>query len=604
MMSHFSVIRLMRTLTSWVAGFWVVSIRVHGASVPTFHEEIEPLLHAHCSGCHRPGQSAPFSLLTFADAKKHAREVVDVTGRRFMPPWLPAAQPEGFVGERRLTEAEIALFARWVAGGMAEGDPAQAPKPPQWPGEWALGTPDLIVRMPSPYTVPAEGRDVYRHFVLPVQLDRIRNVSAWEFHPHSRAAHHAFLRVDRTGEGRRRDAADPDPGFPGMDTPVSIRSPDGHFASWQPGAGPRRSPPGLAWRLEPDSDLVVQLHLKPTGKPEPMQLELGLYFTDQPATNRPVKVAMVNYAIDLQPGATHVVYTDDYRIPADADLLGILPHTHYLGRRIEALAHLPDGGERRLLLIPEWDFNWQGDYTYRTPIFLPAGTRVEMRIEFDNSTANPWNPSTPPRRVRFGPNTTDEMAELWLQLLPRAREGQAAFDKANLERALRDAIAFNTERLRLDPKDGSAHVNLGRALLGQRRQTAAFEHFRVAAEVSPNLDEAHYYLGIAHRLKGENDLAAAEFRRTVELNPSNTRAHGNLGMLELNAGRIDAAAAEFAAAYRLDPTDALACSTLGLIRLQQGKAEEARPLLEKASQLDPSNAEVQQGLKILRDRAR
>ena len=574
------------------------------AAVPTFHEDVEPLLHAHCSGCHRPGQSAPFSLLTFADATKHAREMVDVTGRRYMPPWLPAPQPEGFVGERRLTDAEIALLARWVSGGMPEGDPTKAPKPPQWPGEWALGTPDLIVRMPVAYTVPAAGRDVYRHFVLPVTIDRIRNVAAWEFHPHSRAAHHAFLRVDRTGEARRRDAADPDPGFPGMDTPVSIRSPDGHFASWQPGAGPRRSPPGLAWRLEPSSELVVQMHLKPTGKPEPLQMEVGFYFTDQPATNRPVKVAMVNYAIDLQPGATQVTYTDDYRIPADADLLGILPHTHYLGRRIEALAHLPDGAERRLLLIPDWDFNWQGDYTYRAPIFLPAGTRVEMRIEFDNTTANPWNPSNPPQRVRFGPNTTDEMAELWLQLLPRASAGQAAFDKANLDRALRDAIAFNTERLRIDPKDGSAHVNLGRALLGQRRQTAAFEHFRAAAEAQPTLDEAHYYLGIVHRLRSENDRAMAAFRRALELNPANTRAHGNLGMLEISAGHVDTAADEFAAAYRLDPTDALACSMLGLIRLQQGKLDEARPLLEKASQLDPSNDDVQKGLKLLRDRPR
>lgn len=569
--------------------------------VPTFHEHVEPLVHAHCAVCHRPGQSAPFSLLAYADAVKHGREMADVTARRFMPPWLPAPHEVGFVGERRLTESEIAVFARWAAAGMPEGDPAKAPRAPEWPGEWALGKPDLVVRMPAPYLLPASGRDVYRHFVMPVPVDRRRFVRAWELRPHSRAVHHAFVRFDRSGEARRRDAVDPEPGFPGMDTPDAIRSPDGHFASWQPGAGPRRNPPGLPWALEPGSDLVVQVHLQTLGKPEPVQLEMGFYFTDEPPTNRPVKLALVNYAIDLAPGATNVVVTDEYRLPADADVLGILPHTHYLGRRIDARALLPDGTEKNLLSIPAWDFNWQGDYTYRHPVFLPAGTRVEMRIAFDNSAANPWNPSSPPRAVRFGPNTTDEMAELWLQVLPRTDAGQKAFDRANLERALRDGIAFNRERIRIDPADGVAHVNLGRALLGLRRHEEARAEFRKAVEVSPGLDQAHYYLGLTHRLAGDTAAAAAEFGRALELNPAHGRAHGNLGQLEVEAGRLDAAAAHFEAAVRIDASDTLAHRTLGGIRLQQGRVAEAVRLLERAAELDPADREVRDTLKAVRD---
>lgn len=567
---------------------------------PTFHEAVAPILQRHCAECHRPGQSGPFSLLTFADAVKHGREIVEVTGRKTMPPWLPAPQPEGFLGERRLGPEEIALLARWVSGGMPEGDPSKAPRPREWPGEWSDGTPDLIVRMPAAYLVPASGRDVYRHFVLPVSLDRPRHVRQWELRPKSRAAHHAFLRLDSTGEGRRRDAQDAEPGFPGMDTPAGIQAPDGHFSSWQPGAGPRRSRSGMSWTLRPGQDVVLQVHLQPLGKPEPLQMEVGFYFTDEAPIRQPVKLSLIQYGIDLAPGVAGQTVRDELRIPADADLLGVLPHTHYLGRRVEAVATFPDGKTRSIFLIPDWDFNWQGDYAYANPVFMPAGTRLEMRVTFDNSAANPRNPFNPPRPVRFGPDTTDEMAELWLQVLPRAEAGRKAFTALNLERAIRDTLAFNGERIRIDPRDASAHVNRGRALMAAKRPAEAAEEFRQALEIDPRLDEAHYYQGLGHRMKGETDAAIAAFRRALEANPNHVRAHGNLGLLEAEAGHEEAAAVEFAAAVRLDPTDALAMSMLGLIRYQQGRLPEARPLLEKAAALDPSDAQVREALARLR----
>jgi Flp pilus assembly protein TadD len=563
---------------------------------PTFHEHIAPLLFRHCAPCHRPGQSAPFSLLSFGDAQKHARDLADVTARRFMPPWLPAPGHGEFVGERRLIDAEIATFRNWHAAGAPEGDLAKAPPVPVWPSDWQLGPPDLIVKMPAPYTVPAAGRDVYRHFVLPVKLDRRRFVAAWEFRPHSRAVHHMFVRVDRSGEGRRRDATDPEPGFPGMDTPTGIQSPDGHFASWQPGAAPRRNPPGLPFVLEPGSDFVLQMHLQPLGKPDELQAEVGLYFTDQPPTNQPVKIALNSYAIEIPPGSTNVTATDEFTLPADADLLGLLPHTHYLGRRIEARAFLPGGAERSLLLIPDWDFNWQGDYICREPVFLPTGTRVTMRISFDNSTNNVRNPANPPRLVRFGSNTTDEMAELWLQILPRTPAGAAQFARANLERTTRDTIAYNEQRLRANPADGPALVNLGRALLALRRHEDAWNRFNQAVKVAPELDDAHYYVGLMHRLAGRREEAIAEFNRTLQLNPGYVRAHGNLGLLHVEAGRVAPAERHFSEAVRLDPTDALAHGTLGAIRLQQGRVAEAEKLLQRAVELDPGDANVLKNL--------
>lgn len=579
-----------------------VAIAVRAADMPTFHGDVQPLLYAHCAVCHRPGQSAPFPLLSYEDAVKHAPEIVDQTARRIMPPWLPEAQEHGFAGERRLSAAQIAVLADWVKGGKQRGDPAKAVPRPQWSEDWTLGKPDLVIRMPAPYTVPATGKDVYRHFVLPARVDRGRYVRAWEFRPGSRAAHHAFLRLDRSGEGRRRDALDPEPGFPGMDTPELIRSPDGHFASWQPGAGVRVSPAGLPWKLEPGMDVVLQLHLQTLGKPESLQVEVGFYFAETPPTNQPVKLGLVNYNIDLPPGVTHVVATDEYVLPADADALGVLPHTHYLGRQVEARAILPDGGEVQLLMIPAWDFKWQGDYALREPLFLPAGTKVQMRVTFDNSASNPWNPSMPPKHVRFGPNTTDEMAEVWVQVLPRNAAGRAAFEKANLDRALRDSTLFSRERIRIDPKDGVAYVNLGRAQLGQRKHAEAFANFRKAVEVAPDLDDAHYYLGLMNRLGGRPGEAATLFRKAIALNPDHARAHGNLGVIEAETGQVESAAGHFVVALKLNPSDALANAMLGMIRAQQGRDTEAELLLQKAVELDPSDREAANALRIVRSR--
>ncbi|MBN8248172.1 MAG: hypothetical protein J0L84_12100, partial [Verrucomicrobia bacterium] len=382
----------MNRLLQWL---WNVAgaVVVVAAEVPvTFHGQVAPILHTHCAPCHRPGQPGPFPLLTYDDARKHARDVADVTARGFMPPWLPEAGAHPLEGERRLSALERDTLKRWADTGAPEGDPAQAPPARTWPSGWQLGTPDLVLRVETPFTVPAEGRDVYRSFVLPTGLTQRRHVAAWELRPGSRAAHHAFLFVDRSGEARRRDALDAVPGFSGMDTPSGVESPNGHFASWQPGAAPARNPTGLGWTLEPGSDVMLQFHLQPTGRPEVFQPEIGLYFIDQAPTNRPVKLGLVNYGFQIPAGATHVTAREEFVLPAPVTVLGVLPHAHYLGRRIEARAVRPDGTVDPLLVIPDWDFNWQGTYSFRDPVELPAGTRLTMAVTFDNSTNNVRNP--------------------------------------------------------------------------------------------------------------------------------------------------------------------------------------------------------------------
>ncbi|MCC6235176.1 MAG: tetratricopeptide repeat protein [Verrucomicrobiales bacterium] len=387
-----------------------------------------------------------------------------------------------------------------------------------------------------------------------------------------------------------------------MDTPTGIESPPGHFASWQPGAAPRRIPEGLAWTLLPGSDLVIQMHLQPLGRIETIESEIGFYFTDQAPTQQPVKIALNNFDIDLPPGSMSNVVRDSFTLPGQADLLGLLPHTHYLGRRIESIAHLPDGTQRPLFLIPDWDFNWQGDYQFKNPVRLPSGTRIEMAITFDNSTNNARNPFSPPRHTRYGPNTTDEMAELWMQLLPTSPTDAAAFRKAAFDRGLRDVNWVNRERLRINPRDAAAHVNLGRVLLAQRRPADATKEFEEAARLDPQLDEAHYFLGLTHRLANRPAQAIEAFTRAVEINPDHARAHGNLGLVLLDAQQLEKAGLHLSQAARLDPRDALALAKLGALRVLQGQPAEAIPLLERALSLDPSDRESAQFLELARRR--
>ncbi|HMB79677.1 MAG TPA: cytochrome c, partial [Vicinamibacterales bacterium] len=184
------------------------------AQPPTFTKDIAPIVWARCASCHRPGEIGPFSLITYDDVRRHAAQIALVTARRIMPPWKPVAGKGDFQSERRLTDGELESLQQWIAVGAPEGDAASLPPRPNWNDGWQLGVPDLVVRMPEPYTVRADGTDVFRTFVIPIPVSGPRYVRAIEFHPgNARVVHHANLGVDRTRSSRQLDARDPEPGY-------------------------------------------------------------------------------------------------------------------------------------------------------------------------------------------------------------------------------------------------------------------------------------------------------------------------------------------------------------------------------------------------------
>ncbi|HEY1949597.1 MAG TPA: hypothetical protein VGG97_21485 [Bryobacteraceae bacterium] len=391
------------------------------ATVPTFNKDIAPILYQNCATCHRPGEVAPFSLLTYRDAAKRASLIATVTAKHYMPPWKAEPGYQHFEDERRLTDSQIRIISEWARNGAPEGDPQQKPVPPQFAGGWQAGKPSAVLSMPQPFHVAADGRDVFQCFVVPLNFAEDRYVKSVEFHPGNPGiVHHALFFLDTSGEARKLDAATPEPGYSCFGGPQI--APAGGLGGWAPGAFPRPLPSGVAQTVKKGADLVIQIHYHPSGKPEIDQSSIGLTFGDQPQKGL-ANMLVGTRQIDLAPGDAHQEVTDWASVPEDVDLIGITPHAHLLCKEMKVDARLPGGKTEPLIWIRDWDFNWQGQYRYATPVHLPKGTRIEMRYVYDNSNANPHNPSNPPKRVTFGEQTTDEMALLFLQVvLPRPED--------------------------------------------------------------------------------------------------------------------------------------------------------------------------------------
>ena len=553
----------------WVGGMFATAGELHGFQTehslaePTFNRDIAPLIFRQCAGCHRPGQAGPFSLQTYRDVAKRARQITEVTASRFMPPWLPEPGYGEFANPRWLEAKEIELIRLWVANGMTEGKPEDLPPVPVWSGEWQLGKPDLVVEVPEAYSLQAEGKDVYRNFVVPIPIDSNRFVRGMEFRPRNyKVVHHAFVDVDETRFSRRLAERERPAGFDGMELPESAHMPGGQLLGWQPGKQPAFSPPGLAWELEKGTDLVLQLHLHPSGKAETVQPQVGFYFTNDRPTNMAYRVKLENWKIDVPPGVDDYHVEQSYVLPIDVSVLRILPHAHYLGKEMQVYAVLPDGTKKWLIYIRHWDFNWQGDYAYENPIELPKGTKLVMNFSYDNSAANPRNPNQPPKRVKYGLQSTDEMAACSLQVLPKQPAQRNELAKDFYLHYSRTSVDYNEFVLKSDPMDAVAHTKMARALLALGDMAAAQKHLGDAIRAKPDFDKAYYDLGMIWFNQNRLKEAEAAFKGVVRLNPDDYQAYGNLGIICLRDGRLAKAEQYFLAAIRLNPDDTVARQNL------------------------------------------
>jgi len=636
------------------------------ARAVTFNEDIAPILFDNCASCHRPIEDrrlraerfgaqaastssasddplcvagAPFSVLDYGSVFRYARAISSAVQRRAMPPWLPEPGHGEFVGERRLRDDQITLIAKWVESGAPEGNPAHTPKLPTFSGGWQLGTPDLVLTLPEAYVLQpfesAQGRpqlgtrDVFRNFVIPVPITTRRYVRAVEFRAdRPQALHHADVAIDLGRVSRALDRAEPGPGFAAMDSAQVY-----NVYGWSPGKVPVMEPSDNAWTLEPGTDVILLLHMIAGATGETVQPSIGLFFSDTPPTRTPISVKLEAHGIAIPAGEPNYIVEDSYVLPVDVDAVSVYPHAHYLGKEMRGTATLPDGSQQDLLWIRQWDFRWQDRYRYRSPVFLPRGTRLSMRFTYDNSAANRNNRHDPPQRVRSGPRSIDEMGQLWIEVVPRRAEDTAVlnadFVRRSLEAAIAsaeldvrldpqvaaahnvlatrylqagrvaDALTQFDEALHVDPRDAEAHSNLGTVLQARGRLNEGMDHLRTAVRLKPKSDSVHFNLGAGLLAVGQPDAAIREFQTAIALNPENADAHFNLGVILGPRNRVDEATAHLQRAVEINPLNADAHHNLAVAYLLQRRIDEAIASAQTAVRLKPDSAPAQEMLQRL-----
>jgi len=513
-----------------------------------------------------------------------------------MPPWLPEPGHGDFIGARRLSKDELATLSRWVEQDTPLGDAELTPPVPTFASGWHLGSPDLVLDTGTAYELAADGKDIYRNFVIPVPEGQMRFVRALEIVPADpQVVHHAVLRIDMTGSVRQLAAKDPLPGFDGM-VFAGAGMPDGRFLGWTPGKLPSKGSDDRAWRLQGGSDLVLQLHLRPSGKVEPVTAKVGLHFASRPPTRPALSIELSATKIDLPAGARDVHVTDAYRLPIDVSILSVYPHAHYLGKQVDGWAELPDGSRRDLVKIKDWDFDWQDEYRFKRPVSLPAGSTIHMDWSFDNSADNPHNPVSPPRDVAYGQASTDEMAELILEVEPADPRQLGKLDADFRRKWMADQVAALQRIAAASPNDPDAAANLAAMRQHTGDSKAAIAQYERALKLDPKHARSNHELGIVLLAAGDIPRAVDLLRQACELAPKQAGPHLVLANALRKQGKADEAIKYYRIAIKLDGTSANAHNNLGIVLESQGDLKGAAAVFARAAQLQPRQPVFQRNL--------
>jgi peroxiredoxin len=372
----------------------------------TYAGDVAAILQNRCQSCHRPGEVAPFSLLSYDDARGHAAMIAEVVDDRRMPPWHADPRYGHFRNDRHLTPRERATLLAWVEQGTPLGDPAALPPPRTFPQGWQIGTPDIIFELPEPQTVAAQGTIPYIYVRVPTHFKDDVWVQAAEARPGNPAVvHHIVVIIDDHSGAKR-----------GMG--------EGHLCGTAPGDMPTILAPGTAKLIPAGSDLIFQMHYTPVGTVHTDRSRVGLIYARGPVEHRVHTRAIGQRNFVIPPGASDYTVSSTFTFPRDAHLYSFMPHMHLRGKNFKYTATYPDGSSEVLLSVPAYDFGWQSVYMLTEPRAMPRGTRIDCLGTFDNSAANPSNPD-PTKAVAFGEQTWEEMMIGWIDYIDDAPASSA-----------------------------------------------------------------------------------------------------------------------------------------------------------------------------------
>lgn len=374
----------------------------------TWSRDVAPIVFRSCAGCHRAGQIGPMPLTDFQHASAFAQEIRAAVKARRMPPWKPTGGVE-MHGARKLTQVEVDTIVAWVDEGAPQGDEKEEPELPEWKSSWLLGEPDLVLDPGEDFEVRA-GPDLYWHFVMPQKWTEDKWVSAVEVLPgNSRIVHHVLAYLDETGIARRLDADDARLGYGGEGAfPGFV--PTGEMGGWTPGFYAQPLPDGVARKLPKNAALVLQVHYNnPSGAAQKDRTRIGLHFAKAPVKQRLYQARILNPWFKIPAGEPAWEVSASWPVSRDVTIVSVMPHCHLLGKRVSMTVESPKGRRTTLLEIADWDFKWQDTYHLEKPMRVRDGSTVRLSMTYDNSTDNPRNPFSPPREVRWGERTSDEM---------------------------------------------------------------------------------------------------------------------------------------------------------------------------------------------------
>lgn len=391
----------------------------------TYAGAIEPIVREHCVSCHRPGDVAPMSFLTYDEVRPWAKSIRKTVASREMPPFHAEKGDYPIKNDLSLPAEKIEKILAWVDGGAPAGDLSTVPPPPAPAVDgWIVGKPDHVVDIGADWVVRADVKDEYRCYVLDPGIEQDAWIQGVEYRPGNRqVVHHIMAYAEPTGSARLKDEADPDPGFLcGMTGDQGSQRLDLLLGGWAPGTPPNMFPTGVARKFPAGADIVYQVHYhNETGMDQPDRSAMGFHFATE-TVRAEGKIQVIGaFQLDIAAGDANSTSFARWRAPWDLDLYSTMPHMHYIGKAMKVVAFFPDGTTKTLIDVPRFDFNWQMVYAYEQPIRLPKGTKLEMTAVHDNSAENPRNPFSPPIPMKWGEATDEEMAHCWLNVV---RSGQ------------------------------------------------------------------------------------------------------------------------------------------------------------------------------------
>ena len=426
----------------WIGAFAVTTLGASDqygqkpSNVPTFARDVAPILFKNCTTCHRPGEIAPMSLLTYQDARPWAKAIRDKVADRQMPPWHADAPHGTFLNERGLTDAERETLIRWASGGAPLGDSKDMPPAPEYAQGWSIGKPDAVFEMQEDYRVPADGVVQYEYFYIPTTFTEPKWVKAIEVRPGNRGlVHHVlvFYRakpdLQRTPVLRGNPATSQLPPRTFGERPQRDDLPPPRLlATYAPGTNPQVTPEGTAFRLEPGGVIELQMHYTTNGEAGTDRTRVGFKFADEPSPREIRPSQFLNAAFTLPAGAANVSVDADVEFLQDATVWGLFPHTHLRGKKWEYKLVLPDGTSKTILSVPKYDFNWQTYYMFKEPLQVPKGAKIVSTAWYDNSASNPANPDAKVD-VKWGDQTWEEMQYTGILFSPVRPPGMSSAAK-------------------------------------------------------------------------------------------------------------------------------------------------------------------------------